>query len=322
MNATRVERREKKADSRHARRGFTLVELMVVIGIIVILISILGVTLSHMGQQAKEAATNTTITKIHRMLEQRMEAFDRAMNQTEKNASRDRTYQQARSNAITELNNLKVSVNNAQLKILVRKRFKQANFPQSFAEAGVTAPTGHTADTESSEVLYSMLTEGEVGGAAPVDAGEFLASEVGDTDGDGLIEFIDAWGSPLRFYRWPTRLFKDENGNHLEGPAKLLVQGLPQHNSATEDLLDSDPDDPLEKLAGVITALADTSTSFESLYHTPYTYHVPLIVSAGVDLELGMGEPNSATLAHRLGQVTDSDLILDNFTNRNQRSGD
>jgi hypothetical protein len=26
---------------------------------------------------------------------------------------------------------------------------------------------------------------------------------VGDTDGDGLPEFIDAWGEPLQFYRWP-----------------------------------------------------------------------------------------------------------------------
>ena len=24
-----------------------------------------------------------------------------------------------------------------------------------------------------------------------------------DTDGDGLPEFVDAWGEPLRFYRWP-----------------------------------------------------------------------------------------------------------------------
>ena len=322
MNATRVEKRETKDASRHARRGFTLVELMVVIGIIVILISILGVTLSHMTQQAKETATNTTITKLHRMLEQRMEAFDRAMDQIEKNASRDPAYQTARRSAIIELNNLKVPVNNAQLKILVRKRFKQSNFPQRLEGLG---STGDSSDiTESSERLYLMLTEGEVGGAAPVDAGEFLASEVGDTDGDGLIEFIDAWGSPLRFYRRSTRLFKSDGTNHTEGPSVpndhdnvvLLIQG------SSDDLVDSDPDDPLEKLSSVITTLAAKSTSFEQLYHTPYTYHVPLIVSAGADGELGMGEPNSGTLAHRLGQVTDSELILDNFTNRNQRSGD
>ena len=35
---------------------------------------------------------------------------------------------------------------------------------------------------------------------------EFTAQEVADTDDDGLLEFVDAWGEPLRFYRWPTRM--------------------------------------------------------------------------------------------------------------------
>ena len=42
----------------------------------------------------------------------------------------------------------------------------------------------------------------------PVGESYFETSEVRDTDGDGLLEFIDAWGRPLRFYRWPTRMFK------------------------------------------------------------------------------------------------------------------
>ena len=29
------------------------------------------------------------------------------------------------------------------------------------------------------------------------------AKEVQDTDGDGLPEFVDAWGQPLQFFRWP-----------------------------------------------------------------------------------------------------------------------
>src|SRR5262249_17242527 len=32
---------------------------------------------------------------------------------------------------------------------------------------------------------------------------DFRDTEVKDTDGDGLMEFIDAWGEPLQFYRWP-----------------------------------------------------------------------------------------------------------------------
>lgn len=30
----------------------------------------------------------------------------------------------------------------------------------------------------------------------------FQASEIADTDGDGLLEFVDAWGRPIQFLRW------------------------------------------------------------------------------------------------------------------------
>ncbi len=70
------------------------------------------------------------------------------------------------------------------------------------------APTGHLPETESSELLYFALTRMSTYGVAPVGSDEFKTQEVADTDGDGLPEFVDGWGRPLRFYRWPTRMFK------------------------------------------------------------------------------------------------------------------
>jgi prepilin-type N-terminal cleavage/methylation domain-containing protein len=66
----------------------------------------------------------------------------------------------------------------------------------------------HDPTTESSELLYFALTRMEVFGTPLVGADEFRTQEVADTDGDGLPEFIDGWGRPLRFYRWSSRLVK------------------------------------------------------------------------------------------------------------------
>jgi prepilin-type N-terminal cleavage/methylation domain-containing protein len=66
----------------------------------------------------------------------------------------------------------------------------------------------HSIETESAELLYFAITRMEVFGAPLVGVDEFSTREVGDTDNDGLPEFVDGWGNPLRFYRWPTRLFK------------------------------------------------------------------------------------------------------------------
>ena len=72
--------------------------------------------------------------------------------------------------------------------------------------------------TESSELLYFMLTKMEAFGVPPVGESEFGTNEFQDTDGDGLMEFVDGWGRPLRFYRWPTRLIKP---NGVFGPDGL-----------------------------------------------------------------------------------------------------
>lgn len=64
--------------------------------------------------------------------------------------------------------------------------------------------TNHTHKTARAEVLYALLIEGRGPLGATFTRDEFTDKEVQDTDHDGLPEFVDAWGQPLQFYRWPT----------------------------------------------------------------------------------------------------------------------
>jgi prepilin-type N-terminal cleavage/methylation domain-containing protein len=61
----------------------------------------------------------------------------------------------------------------------------------------------HTHKTARSEMLYAVLVEGLSPLGSAFSREDFTNKEVQDTDGDGLPEFVDAWGQPLQFYRWP-----------------------------------------------------------------------------------------------------------------------
>jgi prepilin-type N-terminal cleavage/methylation domain-containing protein len=61
----------------------------------------------------------------------------------------------------------------------------------------------HTHATARSETLYGVLVEGSGPLGSVFTRDDFTNREVSDTDGDGMPEFIDAWGQPLQFYRWP-----------------------------------------------------------------------------------------------------------------------
>lgn len=249
--------------------------------------------------------------------------------------------------------------------------------------------TGNQSVTESIELLYFTLTASGSYGATSVDVDRFTPAEIQDTDDDGLPEFIDAWGQPLRFYRWPTRLvdwnppipfqpvLADPNdptdvvvtvdtdsdgipdttiGQRAITPderavANILLKGLPPAPSLLpngvlpRDLLLTDPDDPIGILYSALERLDGNNGSSllrvqfnEANYHTPDTFHAPVIVSAGADETLGLYEPNDTANLGNLaaynadlngnstpGEPADFaallDVISDNLTSRNKLAG-
>jgi prepilin-type N-terminal cleavage/methylation domain-containing protein len=422
------------------RRGFTLLELLMVMAIIAIMMSMVFFVMNGLTENAEAEATKTTVNKVTRLLEQRIEAFDRAF----KGGRRD-SYVKATVGLLTAIDGrfdyFRAHPEQAPpaIVLLARKAAFRFEFPQRMAELILTAsddangnglpdvveqkvavhtartellletgsePTAaeiqtrvdsrwakHTANiaagfdkTESSELLYYTLVVSGTFGSSPVDADQFSGAEVKDTDEDGLPEFVDAWGEPLRFYRWPTRLidptapnpFKpdffnmtdptdvdpDPDGDESDGMreilsterlyAGVLIRGLPPAPvplpgpsgglTIQRDLLFVDPDDPVGLLYSFIEdpqykgMNIDLTQEFnESKYHTPDTYHVPLIVSAGPDRSLGLREPtetNAASgifgnLAQYKGTTVSSptpssavtDELFDNITSRNRRAG-
>ncbi|QEH38164.1 hypothetical protein OJF2_67620 [Aquisphaera giovannonii] len=63
--------------------------------------------------------------------------------------------------------------------------------------------TNHKHHTARAEMLYALLVEGVGPLGSAFSRDDFTDREVRDTDGDGLPEFVDAWGNPLQFFRWP-----------------------------------------------------------------------------------------------------------------------
>ena len=58
-------------------------------------------------------------------------------------------------------------------------------------------------------MLYAILVEGAGPLGSVFNRDDFTDKEVHDTDGDGLPEFVDAWGQPLQFFRWPLLYHSD-----------------------------------------------------------------------------------------------------------------
>ncbi|MFO0426061.1 MAG: type II secretion system protein [Planctomyces sp.] len=123
--------------------------------------------------------------------------------------------------------------------------------------------------------------------------------------------------------------------------AATLIKGLPPESSKLpggalpRDLMLTDPDDPigrlyteLERLNGLNGTPLFAAEFNEANYHTPDTYHIPLILSSGADKEPGLYEPTDIVNRGNLAAYDLSvsfpemlDRISDNITNRNRRAG-
>jgi hypothetical protein len=309
--------------------------MLVVIGIIAFLASISLAVYTNIAQTGREKATAATIRKIQGLLAERMDAYERSLKADTMRRLTDRKLAELQAAGI-------FGVSPKAAEILVRKDLFRANFPQRYSELAtpLASPAPPADEYESSEMLYHMLTNMTVFGVAPVGDDAFSTSEVADGNNNGMREFIDAWGNPLRFYRWPTRLIRPAAAAPFTtaGPvrpttlADELIKGLPAPaGSGQRDPLSVDPDDPLGLIKREITRLSAFSGVFneaahEAQVHTVDTYHIPLIVSAGADGELGLFEPIDATNFGNLAQPDTGlsglqSILSDNVTNRKEMAG-
>ncbi len=427
------------------RNGFTLLELLMVIAIISVLMSMTFYVMNGMTENAEHEATKATMLKVTRLLEQRIEAFERAFKGSRKNSYITGTVRllqaidgrfdhflrhpeqappaivmlarkagfrfefpqrmaelllapsdDTNGNLLPDSIEAKIAIPNARIALMQQNGGTEPTAAeiQTFVDQRwqkhVTNRTAGTDITESSELLYYTLVASGTFGSSSVDADQFSPVEVIDSDEDGLPEFVDAWGQPLRFYRWPTRLIdpnapnpfapdfatiddnteidvtpNDDDGNLAtqedtddlrevffdeRAYASLLMKGLPPApvtlpgGSTQRDPLLVDPDDPVGLLytfiedPQYIDMGIDLTLEFnEAKYHTPDTYHVPIVVSAGADGVLGLREPHDTipasgiygNLAQYAGTTVSApfpasdvrDALLDNVTSRNRRAG-
>jgi len=288
--------------------GFTLVELMVVVVIISILVALTIPLIGDIVTQSRRSATKTTITKLHEILQKRLDAFERGFPEYF-NSVNGREYQPANPNDV-----------------MFRKRTFKNLFWNNATNAG--NPSHATAtEIQSAAILHKLVTEMEFFGTAAEDAGQFNSSEIAEIGGNKV--FVDSWGNPIVYYPYPTQLFRpDGNGMPIDSTKtyRYLFRSALPTNAANPDLdqLNQDPDDPFDVLT--------TASYNETDFHTFKTYHVPLIVSAGPD---GSHDPASGVVSglglHQrnmnFGHLANPDPakkeeLYDNISNHNIKAGD
>lgn len=262
-----MQRRASRLGRASAPGGFTLIELLMVMVVIAILASVAMAGLFAAQEAAKEAKTKSTITKLHNQLMLRWETYRTrrlpvAMNPNNKSRT---LFAKRKLRAMWKLMRMEMPDVYADLSLPwseIDPRFNAL----SIAYNEFLEPTA-TPENASAECLYLIITVGMNDGEEV----RFLASEIGDTDEDGMSEFLDGWGRPIRWLRW--------------------APGYVPRLSADTDFQVDDPRkqaDPFDSLG-----VGRPGGGLEP-FGPPPTYGfklVPLIYSAGPDGEFGILSP-------------------------------
>jgi prepilin-type N-terminal cleavage/methylation domain-containing protein len=196
------------------RSGFSLIEILVVIGLIAFLTAAMVAVIPRVGNAAKVASTKATIKKVDEMLNDRINGFRRWIQKQDQQAGLGTPGYVLQAQATSGSTILSPGTSLAAAKVIAIKTLFRSYFPQTYAELNNTyfpqtgAPPSSTSNAQSAACLYLIITKGPLFDTEPPSAADLKAIETADTDGDGVPEIVDAWGQPLRFYRWPTRLVR------------------------------------------------------------------------------------------------------------------
>jgi type II secretory pathway pseudopilin PulG len=162
-------------------------------------------------------------------------------------------------------------------------------------EAAEGAPTGtpaattvannlsaHKHKTARSEVLYALLVEGSGPLGSVFSRDDFTDKEVKDTDGDGLPEFVDAWGEPLQFYRWPVLYHSDLQRGQVITATSQQTQTLVEPYNYPWEEREQDPLDLNQQLLAPAWWGAATNDNFTNATGLSFPFQPSIVVGTSV----------------------------------------
>jgi prepilin-type N-terminal cleavage/methylation domain-containing protein len=345
---------------KHApRRGFSLIEIMVVIAIVSILMAISAGAFVRYFVNARQRSTEAMLTIVDDAIAQRYESYWNKVDPPTR----------ARHAVLAGLagpyvTNEPQAVRLRRARLIAKLEGMRGDFPQQFADflpgtsgglasstdvatyadniAAVASrartaieaeyrrltfeknPTGvpnngrryvptdsttftqiapHDHQTESAACLYLILKVTSAEGRA-FDMGSIPPSFIRDTDEDGVPEIVDAWGTPVRFYRWPSDLLQhfatvsgqlggglnvlnannSNNQNNLD-PEKLLYTAAWTASTASQ-IFEQNPNQTTLGMGNFfwVSDHVPYATTPPPTSRTTFSYPIyPVIVSAGAD---------------------------------------
>lgn len=190
------------------RSAFTLVEMLVVIGIIVTLIAITGVALQKTLENQKNRSSTDQLFKLQQSLDAEYEAVVRQCAQDQQNKKIPQLVVDYCEGDLNRALSVWTAMN-------LRKQF-----PESFTEATtpfslggytlkphaafgeVSTASGVPAGEESAVLLYIILAKKSVGGAGAMSASADDLTQGMQRQVSGKNTFADAWGNSVGFSRW------------------------------------------------------------------------------------------------------------------------
>jgi prepilin-type N-terminal cleavage/methylation domain-containing protein len=338
------------------RRGFTVIELLVVISIIAILTSVITAFVFSAGDRRRGANTQVTIQTVNKALQHH---WSQVIADAKKEDISDATFAQLQILS-GQTKGLDPSLERARV-IWIKLRLMEA-FPQAYAEVnGTAAPpqnpvytalttyippnrrhnngykktlnngTLKQANDPSSESSACLLMALQVNRGGFSLSADSLGSAAFDTDGDGLKEIVDGWtqlgGAPPSTYPSdPAHVCtgKPETLRFYRFTWSPAIQALSPNTSSTPDPIDNrglllNPNWYLSYGSAYVQATQCAITGNPANPSASPYYIIPVIVSSGSDNYFGLQQDtNAATLGQLLytGPAIDDNIYSYNLRNQ------